>query len=282
MGYKLIISGNYFQFKQAYIDLKPNQVKAKHTREHNKMLKDIYNLDVERSDDPNNEYKKRKDNLSRVRNSFKLLAHANQNGYSKLITLTTQEILTIDELRSALHKWLTQIKRDTKQSKLKYIGVYELQERGAPHVHLIFFNEVFIEWGKALKHWRSLIGGLGSVQIKRLQANKHINYLCAYLGYEAIKALGHKSIIRSVGLEKPKVYHDHIPNHLIYKFLKVEYSRIMGSNQTQNTFENIYGYLCDEKREFTFDDAKDFLRVSISRMKKFADNKPKPEVLRVG
>lgn len=266
MSFKLIVSGNYFQFKSSYIPQRSNAQKAQKTREHNKTLKDKYGIDPL----PNGSYQKRKDNLSRVRNNFKLLAHANTNAHSKFITLTTQTPLTIEQLREALHKWLKQLKRDVKETKLKYIGVYEYQERGAPHIHLIFFNSVFIKWDKALKHWRSIIGGLGSLQIKQLQAIKHINYLIAYLNETCIKELNQKSIIRSVGLEKPKVYKDNIPPHLETKFLKVEYSRIMGSKQTDNTFENIYGYLTNERQEFNFDDAKDFLRVSIIRLNRFS------------
>jgi len=280
MPFKLIIAGNYFQFKSSYNAIKTNPTKANKTRKHNRYLQETYNLhNHPPGDHVDNEYKKRKDNLSRVRNNFKLLAHANRQQHSKLITLTTKEILTIDQIRQSLHKWLTQLKRDSKQVKLKYIGVYELQERGAPHIHLIFFNNVFINWSKALNHWRTLIGGLGSVQIKQLESNKHINYLTSYLG-SCITTLGSKSVIRSIGLEKPKVYKDNIPNHLKTKYLKVEYSRIMGSKQTNNNFENIYGYLSNVAQQFTFDDCKDFLRVSIIRLKAFEDRRSKvPQIV---
>jgi hypothetical protein len=273
MSYKLIISGNYFQFKQSYINTKSgSNTKAQKKREHNKYLKETYNLDVERSDDPNQDYKKRKDNLSRSRNNFKLLAHANANKYSKLITLTTQEQLTLKEFQHAVHSFMKHLKREIKEP-LKYIGVYELQERGAPHIHIIFFNEHFIEWSKALTSWRNIIGGLGSVQIKQLVPNKHINYLISYLKVSASGSYASKSIVRSLNLEAPKVYKDNIPNHLKNHFLKVEYSKIMGDRSVGNTFEHIYGYLSKETQEFTLDDAMDFLRVSIIRINRFNKDK---------
>ena len=268
MSYKLIISGNYFQFKQSYINTKTNNAKAQKTREHNKYLKEFHHLDVERSDDPNNDYKKRKDNLSRSRNNFKLLAHANANKYSKLITLTTQENLSIKDFQNAVHSFMKHLKRQIKEP-LKYIGVYELQDRGAPHIHIIFFNEHFIEWSKALISWRNIIGGLGSVQIKQLVPNRHINYLISYLKVSASGSYASKSIVRSLNLNKPKVYKDNIPPHLNNLFLKVEYSKIMGDKSVGNTFEHIYGYLTKEAQEFTLDDAMDFLRVSITRINRF-------------
>jgi hypothetical protein len=273
MSYKLIISGNYFQFKQGYINTKKGiNLKAQKSREHNKYLKEKYNIDHERSEVPNLEYKKRKDNLSRSRNNFKLLAHANANKYSKLITLTTQEPLTLKEFQHSVHSFMKHLKREIKEP-LKYIGVYELQERGAPHIHIIFFNEHFIEWSKALRSWRNIIGGLGSVQIKQLVPNKHINYLISYLKLSASGSYASKSIVRSINLEAPKVYKDNIPTHLKNHFLKVEYSKIMGDRSIGNTFEHIYGYLSKETQEFTLDDAMDFLRVSITRINRFNKDK---------
>lgn len=268
MSFKLIVSGNYFQFKSKYSTktTAPNYAKITKSKEHTRMLKDTYGIENIRG-------QKRSDNLSRVRNNFKLLAHANSNQYSKLITLTTQTPLTSGHLRQCLHGWLKQLKRDTKENKLKYIGVYEYQDRGALHIHLIFFNSVFINWEKSLKHWRSLIGGLGSVQIKKLQAIKHINYLCAYLNEDAILDLGHKSMIRSLYLEKPEVYQDTIPNHLKNHYLKVEYSRILGHSASNDCYENIYGYLTKDVQEFDFEHAKDFLRISNTRLDTFRSNR---------
>jgi len=270
--YKFIVSGNYFQFKQSYIGIKPNTLKANKTREHNKYLKETYNLDgLQR--DQQDIATKRKDNLQRARNNFKLLAHANANKYAKLITLTTKEVLSIEDFMKSFHSFIKHLKREVKEP-LKYIGVYELQDRGAPHAHIIFFNEKFLDFNRALKSWRSIIGGLGSVQIKQLEPNKHINYLISYLKESAITSLGRKSIIRSCNLEKPKVYQDTIPPHLKNIFLKVEYSRLMGNNEG-NSFEHIYGYLSKEPQEFHIGDALKFADISIIRMNRFTKAKEK-------
>jgi hypothetical protein len=229
---------------------------------------------------------KRKDNLSRVRNRLKLLAHANATTYSKFITLTTKaQETTLEQFQAYLHLWFKQLKRDLLKGfgtrpknergafKLKYIGVYELQERGTPHAHIIFFNQEFINWELALKRWRSIIGGVGSVQIKKLESIKHINYIVAYLNQDMVMTLGQKSVIRSVGLKEPEVYQDTIPTHLKNLSLKVDYSRIMGhATSGDNVFENVYGYLTrthEAKDTFTLEQATDILYVSITRINAF-------------
>lgn len=269
MNYKLIVSGNYFQFKSRWLpkQSKAAILKAKKTRKHNSLLKGLGVIN------PKEVLSfKRKDNLSRSRNQLKLLAHSNINEYSKFITLTTQTIYTINEFQSFVRLWLKQLKRDLGGVKLKYIGVYELQKRGAPHVHIICFNKEFIDWTKGLKHWRSIIGGLGSLRVEKVRPIKHINYLLYYLDQPCINELGRKSILRSVGLEAPKVYEDNIPPHLKNIFLNVEYSRIMGyPSSCDNVFENIFGYFTTNPNEksFTFDHALDFLRISQTRINEF-------------
>jgi hypothetical protein len=283
MIYKIIQAGNYLQVKSKSsqgVETDANAVrqKAQRSRDHKKSLiaqglmtteelKGVWGSQPQA-------YVKRSDNLSRVRNRLKLLAHANINSYSKFITLTTQKVHTLKEFQGFIRLWLKQLKRDLKVD-LKYIGVYEYQERGAPHVHLIFFNQQFINWSKGLKHWRSIIGGIGSLQVKRCDPNKHINYLLFYLHEPCIKEIGAKSVIRSIGLEEPKVYKDNMPPHLNNLFLKVEYSRIMGSSQSGSTYENIYGYLTKSKDDnsFTFDECKKFLFVSLTRINAFENKK---------
>ena len=271
--FKVIQAGQYVQVKSRYLPYIKSTSKA--------LIKSSPRLAL-----GNELNQKRKDNLSRVRNRLKLLAHANATTYSKFITLTTKaQDTTLEQFQAYLHLWFKQLKRDLLKGfgtrpknergafKLKYIGVYELQERGTPHAHIIFFNQEFINWELALKRWRSIIGGVGSVQIKKLESIKHINYIVAYLNQDMVMTLGQKSVIRSVGLKEPEVYQDTIPTHLKNLSLKVDYSRIMGhATSGDNVFENVYGYLTrthEAKDTFTLEQATDILYVSITRINAF-------------
>lgn len=271
--FKVIQAGQYVQVKSRYLPYTKSTSKA--------LIKSLPRLAL-----GNELNRKRNDNLSRVRNRLKLLAHANATTYSKFITLTTKEQnTTMEQFQGYLHLWLKQLKRDLLKGfgtrpknergafKLKYIGVYERQERGTPHAHIIFFNQEFINWELALKRWRSIIGGIGSVQIKKLESIKHINYIVSYLNIDMLKSIGQKSVIRSVGLKEPEVYIDHLPNHLKNLSLKVDYSRIMGhSTSGDNVFENVFGYLTrthEAKDTFTLEQATDILYVSITRINAF-------------
>lgn len=246
---KLIVAGQYFQFKNSYLPIrKPNIDKIKQTKAHNEHLFRDFGISTQKTTI------KRDDNLSRTRNTFKLLAHANITQYSKFITLTTQKPLILEALRTHFHAWIRWLKTTLKEN-LRYVGVYEYQERGAPHIHLIFFNDAFIEWDKAHEKWKQIINDNGSLQIKQIKSHsiKMINYCVAYLGKQVVASFGQRSIIRSMGLKKPQVYHDEIPTSLKDKPLKVEYSRQMTSSQTDNLFENTFGYF-NEKGDYKFED----------------------------
>lgn len=295
---KFIIAGQYVQVKSSYFPQLRDNAKALRTRQHNKELKA---LGVSLGNEPR---QKRQDNLSRVRNRLKLLAHANASNLSKFITLTSQENTSMEQFQEWVRLWLRQLKRDLmglgqgpKNKRgaysLKYVGAYELQERGAPHLHLIFFNEEFINWELALKRWRSIIGGLGSVQIKRLEAIKHINYIVSYLNEGMVQKFGKKSVLRSIGLKEPKIYKDNIPNHLKNLSLKVDYARMMGSSQSgatfrnidgtksefiSNSFENVFGYLTrttQGENIYSWEQVLTFGEISITRINAF--NKSKRE-----
>ncbi len=294
---KVVVAGQYVQVKSSYFPQVRDKSKALRTREHNKKLRA---LGVTLGNEPR---QKRQDNLSRVRNRLKLLAHANASSLSKFITLTSQENTSMEQFQEWVRLWLRQLKRDLmglghrpKNKRgaysLKYVGAYELQDRGAPHLHLIFFNEEFINWELALKRWRDIIGGLGSVQIKRLEAIKHINYIVSYLNEGMVQRFGKKSVLRSLGLKEPKIYQDTIPTHLKTLSVKVDYARMMGAQQSgatfrsddgrsmfvNNSFENVFGYLTrtqQGKDIYSMDQVLSFGQVSITRINAF--NKLKRE-----
>lgn len=243
--FKLIIAGNYFQLKSSYYDIKPDLQrikKAQETRAHYQHLKKDFG--IERLGH-GHMIQKRKSNLSRVRNSFMLLAHSNLDKYSKFITLTTQANMTIQDFQASCRLWVKWVNREFK-IKLAYVGALELQERGAPHLHLIVFNNQFLDWTKCLRLWRVACKGLGSVRIQKINgsqdATKRIKYIVSYMTEQSVVAFGQKSIMRSIGLKTPLIYRNQIPTALKDLSLKVDYARLMGSSHTDNTFEHVFGY----------------------------------------
>ena len=263
---KLIVAGNYFQYKRAYHEITRDKEKIKLSKAHTKHLKEDYGITREAITS------KRKDNLSLSRNNFKLLAHTNLTKHSKFITLTTQENMEINKFQRLFQLWIKRAEREI-GIDFKYIGAYELQERGAPHIHLILFNSEYLPWEPLYNHWLSLIQGKGTLQIK--EANeKHINYIVSYIHFDTIETLKRKAIIRSRNLEKPKIFIDKIPALYQDNLLRIEYSRVFGSSSTDNMFENIFGYF-DKQGNTLFDEVKIFAHVSSARIKFFSELKAK-------
>jgi hypothetical protein len=270
---KLIVAGNYFQYKRAYHEIKRDKHelnKIKLSKAHTKHLKEDYGITPEAITS------KRRDNLSLSRNNFKLLAHTNLTKHSKFITLTTQENMEINKFQRLFQLWIKRAEREI-GIDFKYLGAYELQERGAPHIHLILFNSEYLPWEPLYNHWLSLIQGKGTLQIK--EANeKHINYIVSYIHFDTIETLKRKAIIRSRNLKKPEVFIDKIPALYQDNLLRIEYSRVFGSSSTNNMFENIFGYF-DQKGNTLFDEVKIFAHVSSARIKFFSDLKAKRGVI---
>lgn len=263
--FKLIVAGNYFQYKRAYHEIVKDKEKVKRSLAHAKHLKEDYGI-------TNGDTIKRKDNLSVSRNNFKLLAHSNLTKHSKFITLTTRENMEINKFQRLFQLWIKRAERET-GIDWRYLGAYELQERGAPHIHLIVFNSEYLPWEPLYNHWLDLINGAGTLQIK--EANeKHINYIVSYIHFDTVETLKRKAIIRSRNLEKPKVFKDKIPAEYQDNFLRIEYSRVFGSSSTDNMFENIFGYF-DKRGDTLFDEVKQFAYVSSARMKAFSEAKAK-------
>ena len=104
--------------------------------------------------------------------------------------------------------------KDLKQSNLKYLAVFELQERGAIHYHMIFFNLPYIKniydklrdiWGQG----RIMVGGKEQ-NFKKIknqdQLKKIIDYFIKYIQKSIFdnQFPGQKKYITSKGLLKPQ------------------------------------------------------------------------------
>jgi hypothetical protein len=234
-----ILAGNYFQVRNSLVRQKTNPQKSKATKEHNKHLELDYGVIREKRIHANN--------LSVARNNFKLLAHANITEYTKFITLTSKEILTIEQFSIAFNLFIKRYNK-IRNIPLAYLGMYELQERGAPHIHFFAFDDNKIDQTTLktlLNLWRKCIGGIGTLNIKTAQP-KHINYLISYMTKDSKHKLGNKSIVRSRGnLKTYQKWPLHeVPKEIIENNdFNVEYARYMGSNDSINEYENIYGTL---------------------------------------
>jgi hypothetical protein len=139
------------------------------------------------------------------------------------LTLTFKENIT--ELKEANYEFtkfirrlnyeVNQIeKRDLKLSNLKYLAVYELQERGAVHYHMIFFNLPYIEniYVRMREIWgienRILVGGKNKSFSKikdQKNLEKIIDYFTKYIQKSVFenKNPRQKKYIASKGLIKP-------------------------------------------------------------------------------
>jgi len=156
-------------------------------------------------------------------NSFKWFKNNDKPYLPITLTLTFKE--NIQDLKQANYEFTKFIRRlnyetngiegkDLKQSNLKYLAVFELQERGAIHYHMIFFNLPYIKniydklrdiWGQG----RIMVGGKEQ-NFKKIknqdQLKKIIDYFIKYIQKSIFdnQFPGQKKYITSKGLLKPQ------------------------------------------------------------------------------
>lgn len=156
-------------------------------------------------------------------NSFSWFREKNHKPYLPItLTLTFKEnIMNLKDANYEFTKFIRRLnyetneieKRDLKQSNLKYLAVYELQERGAIHYHMIFFNLPYINdvynrlrdiWGQG----RIMVGGKDK-RFKKIRDQKNlekiIDYFTKYIQKSVFenKNPRQKKYIASKGLIKP-------------------------------------------------------------------------------
>lgn len=143
------------------------------------------------------------------------------------ITLTLTFADNIADLKQANYEFTKFIRRlnyetnaiegkDLKQSNLKYLAVFELQERGAIHYHMIFFNLPYMEdvYQKMYKIWgqgRIMVGGKDK-NFKKVKNQKQLNKIVSYFVKYIQKSVYEnyfpgkrtKKYITSKGLLKPQ------------------------------------------------------------------------------
>jgi hypothetical protein len=219
------VSGNYIEIRlyQHPPKNKDNISKALATKRLRKEIKQFNNFD----EPPIEVKEKRSNNLQRVRSKLNDLVYANASSYTKFITLTTQEnIQDLSVFQKHLHHWFKGVQRQLNEP-LRYVGVYEYQERGALHLHLFVFNQKPINWKKSHDSWTNIIKGKGTVQIKaipEIHLTRQIRYCLSYISNSTLTMFGRKSLLVSTGLLQPIKY-DYLPTTLPYNSVSLSYGR---------------------------------------------------------
>lgn len=204
-NYKITICGSYFQIRKFHraICIKMNKNKKYNGLSAFKSTKDKF--------------------IALVRCNAQQYFNKKNKPYSlMLLTLTFKENIT--DLTTAHKNFMKFIQKfntllfGRKNTKLKYAGVIEFQERGAIHYHLILFNMPYIEqsvYSKIRKIW-----GLENRFKLELVRSPYgtTNYLSKYL----VKSLGderlknRRKILASQHLKRPIViYNDSIAEKIL-------------------------------------------------------------------
>lgn len=141
------------------------------------------------------------------------LIDANFDDRTSFLTLTFKE--NIDDIQKTNYEFNKFIKRlnykiyKTKKAKLKYIGVWELQKRGAIHYHIVLFSVPKIPYKELKAIWPH-----GSVNIKKIDVDQRENigrYISKYFEKNMddpkllVKFMNKKRVFKSKNLKQPKV-----------------------------------------------------------------------------
>jgi len=141
------------------------------------------------------------------------LIDVNFDNRTSFLTLTFRD--NVQHIESCNYEFMKFIKRlnykiyKTKKATIKYLAVWELQERGAIHYHIMLFSVPKIPYTELSKLWK-----FGSINIKKVIADSKENrgrYISKYFAKNLddpkylIKFIGKKRFFSSKNLKKPKV-----------------------------------------------------------------------------
>lgn len=154
----------------------------------------------------------RQRSLKRAKTSLRRLINANHGQYgkeftSKFLTLTFGGNITdLDKAHYEFEKFMKRLNYlvfNSKKSNIKYTAVWELQERGAIHYHLILYNIPYVRQNIIQETW-----GNGFIWINKIKDVDNVGaYIAEYLGDEKSRDPedyeGKKTYFSSRGLFKP-------------------------------------------------------------------------------
>lgn len=173
-------------------------------------LENINDKEIVKSDNLNvyNAIKRMERYYEQVRWDIARLVDTNFDNSTKFMTLTFKE--NIEDVSYTNNEFSKFIKRlnyklyKSKKQLLKYIGVWEKQERGAIHYHVIFFSLPYIENSNLQKIWKH-----GFVKINKIDVDSIENrgrYVSKYFSKNIdVKNWKQKSFFTSQNLVKPKI-----------------------------------------------------------------------------
>lgn len=173
-------------------------------------LEDINNKEIIKADNINvyNSIVRMQKYYDNLRWDIARLVDTNFDNLTKFVTLTFKA--NIDDVSYTNNEFSKFIKRfnyhlyKSKKQLLKYIAVWEQQERGAIHYHVIFFSLPYIENMTLQKIW-----GHGFVKINKIDVDSMENrgrYVSKYFSKNIdIKNYKQKSFFKSQNLIQPKM-----------------------------------------------------------------------------
>lgn len=159
--------------------------------------------------DPNEYFKRLKKNRLNAKWELTRLIDCNFTKSTKFLTITTKDNITdratFNIIFDNFMKRLNYKIFKEKKKKLKYVGVYEQQQRGAYHAHLLFFNLPYIKHSELMKLWNH-----GGVWVNRIDIDNQSNigrYITKYMekgmDQELLENKGKKSYLASKNLKRP-------------------------------------------------------------------------------
>ncbi len=183
-----------------------------------------YLLGVSRSDecvkskDNSARNPKRYDNLKRARDKVAEIIYCNLSPYTKFLTLTTADtVLDIKQMDRMLQTFQQAMRRNGYD--LKYLYVYERQKKrgekegnsGSLHVHMIIFNDEYIDMQilkKCWKHGRVELKILNGLRVKDGKKSEELiknpaSYVCKYITKESVAEWNEKVYRCSKNLKRP-------------------------------------------------------------------------------
>lgn len=177
------------------------------------------------SDDNSSNNPKRTDNLKRARDTVASYVYTNLTPYTKFLTLTTKDtVLDVPIFQRKLQTFIQAMKR--KGYDLNYLYVYERQSergkkegnKGSLHVHMIIFNDEFIDMDvlkKCWSHGRVELKILNGLRCKNDKVSKELiknpaSYVCKYITKESVAEWNEKVFRCSKGLKKPTVINNDV------------------------------------------------------------------------
>lgn len=191
MGYsRYIKAGNFLEVYDYKVDRIKSKRKYSNFKDWNKSMVDPESV---------------KNDVSYLmaKNRIRRLVNCNFTGRSSFLTLTYAN--NFQDVEGAKKDFVLFIKRlnyalyGSKISTIKYLAVYELQERGAIHFHIVLFDVPFIDIDVLRKVW-----SYGVIKINKIGQCDNVGaYICKYFTKDSLRKKNQKLFFRSFNLIEP-------------------------------------------------------------------------------